>query len=111
MDMKKIVRKTEKVINEFEKREQKKWTPEIMMTELTKQLGEVSKQIMMLGKNYISQRDNYLEYASSKEKLADELSDVLFMLIRLSKYYQIDLEKSHLKELKLAEKWFEKNSR
>jgi len=109
--MKEIIKKTTEVIREFEKREPKKWTPEIMITELTKQLGGLSKQIMMLEQNYVSQRNNYPEYSYSKEQLADELSDILFMIIRLADYYKIDLEKSHLNELKLAKKWFEENKK
>jgi len=109
MEINELIKYTNEIIKEFEKREQKKWTPEIMITELTKQMGEVSKQIMMLEKNYIPQRKNYPEYAYSKEKLADELSDILFMIIRISNYYKIDLEKSHLNELKIAKEWFESN--
>ena len=106
-----ITEKTREIINEFKKREQKPWTPEIMIVELIKQVGEVSKQIMMLEKNYVPQREGYPEYAHSKAKLGDELSDILFMLIRLSDYYEINLEQAHLKELDLANKWFEENKK
>lgn len=104
-----IIEETIKLVKNFEKREQKKWTPEIMVVELTKQLGELSKQIMMLEKNYIPQRDNYPEYAFSKEKLGDELSDILYMIVRIAHYYQINLEEVHLKELRIANEWFGKN--
>lgn len=109
MEFNELIKHTEKIILEFERREQKKWTPEIMLVELSKQMGEVSKQIMMLEKNYVPQRGNYREYESSKEKLGDELSDILFMLIRISKFYKINLEKAHLDELKKAQGWFEDN--
>ena len=46
---------------------------------------------------------------SLQDFLADELSDILFMIIRISNYYKIDLEKSHLNELKIAKEWFESN--
>ena len=36
------------------------------------------------------------------EKIADELSDVLFMIIRIADHYKIDLEKEHLKQLDMA---------
>jgi NTP pyrophosphatase (non-canonical NTP hydrolase) len=107
--MKTIIKESKEIIQEFEKREKKKWTPEIIVTELTKQLGEISKQIMMLEGNYVPQRDNYPKYNSSKEKLADELSDALLMIIRLAEHYDIDLEKAHFDELNKAKKWFEQN--
>lgn len=107
--MREIIEKTREIIKGFEKREPKKWTPEIMITELSKQVGGLSKQIMMLEQNYVKQRNNNPEYSYSKEQLADELSDILLMIIRLADYYNIDLEKSHLHELDLANKWFEEN--
>ena len=109
MEVQELINQTKEMIREFEKREQRKWTPEIIITELSKQLGEVSKQIMMLEKNYILERANYPEYSYSREKLGGELSDILFTLIRLADYYKIDLEKVHLNELKQAKKWFKEN--
>ena len=87
------IKETKKIIEEFKKRERKTWTPEIILAELVKQVGEASKQIMMLEKNYLPQREGCIEYQYSKEKLADEISDILFILIRLA-YYEISLEKA-----------------
>ena len=106
---KEIEKETMGVIDEFKRREKKEWTPEAMVVELAKQLGEVSKQIMMLEGNYIPERDNFPKYSFSKAKLGDELSDILFMIMRISNHYGISLEDAHLKELKLAEEWFRKN--
>ena len=53
---------------------------------------------------YMAGRDLLPEYQTSKEKIADELSDILFMIIRISNYYNIDLEKEHLKQLNIATK-------
>jgi len=97
-----LITETNKLIEKFEKKEKKKWTPEIMITELTKQAGELSKQIMILEGNYIPEKDNNLGYSASKEQLANELSDILFMLIRISNHYKIDLEKAHIEELNKA---------
>ena len=109
MSFKQLSMETREVTKEFAKLEKKKWTPETMATELSKQLGEVSKQIMMLEGNYIPKRDRLPEYAHSKEQLADELSDVLFIILRIADHYKIDLEEAHLKELELAKKWFKEN--
>jgi len=101
-----VLKETREITNEFEKREKKEWTPEIMTTELAKQLGEVSKQIMMLEGNYLPERDDDSRYAFSKEKLADELSDVFANIIRMADYYEIDFEEAHLKELNKGKKRF-----
>ncbi len=109
MEMKELIQDTERIIKEFGKREQRKWAPEIMVTELAKQLGETSKQIMMLEKNYLPQRENNKNYAYSKEILADELSDILFMIIRIANYYKINLEEAHINALNKAKEWFHNN--
>ena len=106
---KEIIKETRDVITNFEKHEQKKWTPEIMVVELTKQIGELSKQIMMIENNYIPQRKIMPEYSYSKEKLGDELSDIIYIVIRIADIYSIDLEKAHLSELKKAKEWFKNN--
>ena len=104
---KKIIEETREITKEFEKREKRKWIPETMVTELAKQLGEVSKQIMMLEGNYLPRRDTDPRYAHSKEQLADELSDIFANILRIADHYQIDLEEAHLKELESGKKWFE----
>lgn len=106
---KEIIKEIREINKEFAKREKKEWTPEIMTTELAKQLGEVSKQIMMLEGNYLPQRNTDQRYTHSKEQLADELSDIFSNILRITDYYKIDLEISHLKELELAKKWFKEH--
>lgn len=103
-----IIQQSRELIKRFKEQEEKNWNAETIITELTKQLGEVSKQVMMLEGNYIPQRKKDSKYACSKEILEDELSDVLFNLIRLADYYEIDLERAHLNQLKIAKEWLEK---
>ncbi len=67
------------------------------MMELTKQVGELSKLIMVYEKYYFSDRGKMdKQYESTKEKIADELADILYVIIRIAKHYHIDLEKAHL---------------
>ncbi len=95
------------LIQEFKKHGKREWGPEACVIELQKQLGELAKLVMSAEGYYIKQRDNIDKYAVDKEKLADEMSDILFILIRLADHYGIDLEKEHLKQIKLAYEWFE----
>lgn len=97
-----IVDKSLEVIEEFEKVEKKKWGVEGAMIELSKQVGELAKNIMMTEGYYMAGRDSLPEYQTSKDKIADELSDVLFMTIRIADHYKINLEKEHLNQLEIA---------
>lgn len=97
-----IITKSLEVIREFEKVEKKKWGGEGAMMELSKQVGELAKNVMMFEGYYMAGRDSLPEYQNSKDKIADKLSDILFMVIRIAEYYKIDLEKEHLKQLDIA---------
>lgn len=108
---KEIVDESLKLINEFKKREKKEWPAEAIVIELQKQVGELSKHIMSREGYYINARDKMENYNSSKEKIGDEMSDVLLMLIRLAHHYNIDLESEHLKQIELAYKWFKENEK
>jgi len=104
LTFKEIVEESLKVLNEFKKVEKRKWGAEGAVIELSKQVGELSKNIMMFEGYYMAGRDNVPEYQTSKEKIADELADILLMIIRLADHYEIDLEKEHLKQLDIAMK-------
>ena len=69
--------------------------------ELQKQVGELSKLIMVHEKYYFFERDKTdKQYESDKDKIADELADIFYAVIRLAKYYNIDLEEAHIKARK-----------
>lgn len=97
-----VIDKSLEVIREFEKVEKKKWGVEGAMMELSNQVGELSKNVMMFEGYYMAGRDSLPEYQTSKDKIADELSDILFMVIRIAEHYDINLEKEHLKQLDIA---------
>jgi len=97
-----VVEKSLEVIRKFEEVEKRKWGAEGATIELSKQVGELAKNIMMFEGYYMAGRDNLPEYKTSKDKISDELSDILFMIIRIADYYKIDLEKEHLKQLSIA---------
>ena len=78
------------------------------MIELGKQVGQLSALVMMQEKYYPLDRDqDDPSYITDKDKIADELSDLLFMTIRIADIYGIDLEKAHLKALETAENYID----
>ena len=101
---KEIIDESIAVIRAFEKVEKKPWGVEGATIELAKQVGELAKHIMMYEGYYLAGRDEVPEYRTSKNHIADELSDIFFMVIRIADYYGISLEEEHLKQLDIAMK-------
>lgn len=91
---------TRRVIREFEKREQRSWGIEGSMIELIKQVGDLAKHIMVFEKYYLKDRESDPQYKTDKGRVADELADILYCLIRIADHYKIDLEKAHLRARK-----------
>jgi len=91
---------TENVIREFERAEQRSWGVEGTMIELSKQLGDLAKHIMVSEKYYVPKRGKNPNYATTKEDIADELADIFYCIIRLAKAHDIDLEEAILKARK-----------
>lgn len=121
LTFKEVVSKTVKVIKQFKKVEKRKWGVEGAMMELSKQVGELTRNVMMYEGYYMAGRDyspskmtkeqieSYIkkgmifeDYRTSKVKIADELSDILFLMIRIANHYGIDLEKEHLNQMEIA---------
>lgn len=97
-----IIDRSLEVINEFKKVEKKPWGSEVILVELIKQVGDISKLVMCAEGYYMAGRDNLPEFQSSKEKIAHELHGIFFMTIRLADHYGINLEETHLQELDIA---------
>lgn len=89
-----LLRQTQEMISQFQKVEQKSWGVEGSMIELSKQVGDLAKRVMVAEKYYLKSRENNTEYKASKEKIADELFDIWFCLIIIADYYKIDFEQS-----------------
>lgn len=86
------------IIKRFEKIEGKPWKAEGGLIELTKQVGELAKHVMGYEGYYFPDRTkNDKKYDSTKEKIGDELADILYSVIRIADYYDIDLEQAHIK--------------
>ena len=85
------------ISHRFEKIEGRPWGVEGAMMELMKQVGELAKYVMVAERYYYADRQQKPQYAVSKEKIGDELADILAQVIRVADYYQIDLVEAHLK--------------
>lgn len=80
------------ITERFGKIELQEWKAEGAMIELTKQVGELAKQVMIKEKYYALTS----EVPDVDERLGNEMADVIAQVMRLADYYQIDLEKAFL---------------
>ncbi len=101
-----VIEQTKQVIQRFEKIEGKPWGINGAMIELSKQVGQLSALIMMQEQYYPKDRDaDQPQYAVTQEKIADELSDILLIIIRIADIYKINLEAAHTDALEVAKKY------
>lgn len=80
----------EQIVRRFSKIELQEWKAEGAMIELSKQVGELAKQVMIKEK-YYALTD---EVPDVDERLGNEMADVIAQVMRLAMYYNIDLEKA-----------------
>ena len=80
------------VVKRFNKIELQEWNAEGAMIELSKQVGELAKQVMIKEKYYALTG----EVEDVDERLGNEMADVIAQVIRLADYYNIDLEKAFI---------------
>jgi NTP pyrophosphatase (non-canonical NTP hydrolase) len=85
------IEESRKNIARFEKIEGKPWGVEGSMIELAKQVGELSKLVMVQEGYYFPERAQEAKYTASKEQIGDELADILYAIVRIAKHYDIDL--------------------
>lgn len=84
------------VANRFSKIELQEWKAEGAMIELSKQVGDLAKQVMIKEKYYALTGD----VDDVDERLGNEMADVIAQVIRLADYYKIDLEKAFVEARK-----------
>lgn len=80
------------VVKRFRKIELKEWRAEGAMIELSKQVGELAKQVMVKERYYALEGD----VSDIDERLGNEMADVIAQVMRLADYYKIDLEKAFI---------------
>lgn len=84
-----LLKQTRDMVAQFQKVEQKPWGVEGAMIELSKQVGDLSKRVMVAEKYYLKSREGRSGYEASKEMIADEIFDIWFCLVRIADYYKI----------------------
>ena len=78
------------ILRRFEAHQPRTWGAEGAFIELTKQVGDLAKHVMVT-EGYYGERENKERYASSISHIEDELVDVFTAVIRLADHYEIDL--------------------
>ena len=84
------------ITKRFSKIELQEWKAEGAMIELTKQVGELAKQVMIKERYYALEE----EVLDTDDRLGNEMADVIAQIIRLADYYKIDLEKAFIEARK-----------
>ena len=82
----------EAIVHRFSKIELQEWKAEGAIIELSKQVGELAKQVMIKEK-YYALTD---EVPDVDERLGNEMADVIAQVMRLAMHYNIDLEKAFI---------------
>ncbi len=80
------------IVKRFNKIELQEWNAEGAMIELSKQVGELAKQVMIKEKYYALESD----VCDVDERLGNEMADVIAQVMRLADFYKIDLEKAFI---------------
>lgn len=80
------------VVKRFNKIELQEWKAEGALIELSKQVGELAKQVMIKERYYALEGD----VPDVDERLGNEMADVIAQVMRLADYYRIDLEKAFI---------------
>ena len=84
------------IVSRFNKIELQDWRAEGAMIELSKQVGELAKQVMIKEKYYALTE----EVSDVDERLGNEMADVIAQVMRLADYYGIDLEQAFVEARK-----------
>jgi len=64
---------------------------------LAKQVGDLAKAILTTEGYYLGDRDGQPGYRAGTDRVANELADILYCLMRVADHYQIDLAEAHVR--------------
>ena len=92
MDLKELEKKYIQIVERFNKIEGTDWKGEAATFELMKQVGELSKWIMMKEKYYAFVEDDEV----ALKHVGNELADIMAQVIRIAHIYDIDLENAFI---------------
>ena len=105
MEFEKMMELSRNIENEFRKIENRSWTVETIVIELTKQVGDLCKVILNYEGYYLDDRKNNDNYKSDVDGIGNELADILHQIIKIADHYKIDLVKAHIEARKGEEKY------
>ena len=91
-----VINRSRQVNARFQKLNRREWTAETWLIELSKQVGELSRQTLMFEKYYTSDREALPQYAANLESIGNELADIVHAVVMIADCYGIDLEQSIL---------------
>lgn len=86
------IKATKHNIARFEKIEGKQWDVEGSVIELAKHVGQLSALVMNREGYYFLQREKLnSSYDATNDRIADELVDIMFAVVRIASHYNVDL--------------------
>lgn len=95
-----------KTVSRFEKIEGKPWGVEGAVIELAKQVGQLSALVMNREGYYFTDREKQnAKYTATNEKIADELADIMFAIVRIADHYGIDIVSTNVKTRQSEDKF------
>jgi NTP pyrophosphatase (non-canonical NTP hydrolase) len=80
----------------FDERERRPWGVEALVIELSKQVGDLARAVLTTEHYYLADRENDPRYGSGTGRIANELADILYCVMRLADHYEVDLEDAHV---------------
>lgn len=92
MQISELIERTMAVVSLFDQVEPRHWGVEAMVVELCGEVGTLSDSVM-IKEGYRELRDG------TKLDIEDDIADIIFMIIRIANYYDINLEESYQRML------------
>jgi NTP pyrophosphatase (non-canonical NTP hydrolase) len=81
---------------DFDAANRRKWGIQGLMMELSKQVGDLSRAVLTLEGYYLPDRDTSPAYAADRDRVANELADIFYCIVRIAQHYDLDLEEAHM---------------
>ena len=89
MSLEEIKKRSKHLFERFEKVEPRRWSIEGAMIELMTEVGDLTE--LVLRKEYYKQNI----YEDLDYQVRDEMADILFVLMRIADYYNVDLDQAY----------------
>jgi NTP pyrophosphatase (non-canonical NTP hydrolase) len=97
MDLKEIQKEAYKIVDEYNQKHNLEYDKETVFFHLIEEIGELARHIH-------NEKNKWRKEEFDKEKLGEEIIDVLAQLLYLSRDYGIDLEQTFIKKVKKTRK-------